>query len=211
MSDRAEKRRPGYCRGMDPLTGVVPRRLLQAAVDQGMIFVVFVALLNAAVFTHDRVLLWVAFGLLPVLPFVVHVLLAARGGRTPGMRLTGLRVVTTAGAQPRFIAYVIRWLLMVADGALFGLVGLVVILTTRRRQRIGDIVAGTLVIRASAHQPVPPRPDGDLGAVPRAELALHRREMGLDGRHGDDQLVGDLGVGAALRDQPHDVHLARGE
>lgn len=136
--------------GVDPLDGVVPRRLLQAAVDQGMIFVIFFVLLNVAVFTHDRVLLGVAFALLLVLPFAVHVLLASRSGRTPAMRLTGLRIVTTAGTSPRFGAYVIRWLLMVADGALFGLVGLVVILATRRRQRIGDIVAGTLVVREPA-------------------------------------------------------------
>lgn len=132
---------------MDPLDGVVPRRLLQAAVDQGLVFVVFFVLLNVAVLTHHAALVWVAFGLLLALPFALHVLLAARDGRTPAMRLTGLRIVTTAGTRPRFTAYVIRWLLMVADGALFGLVGLIVIVATRRRQRIGDIVAGTLVVR----------------------------------------------------------------
>jgi uncharacterized RDD family membrane protein YckC len=132
---------------VDPLDGVVPRRLLQAAVDQGVVFVVFFGLLNAAFFTHRIALVWVAFALLLVLPFTVHVLLAARDGRTPAMRLTGLRIVTTAGERPRFTAYVIRWLLMVADGAVFGLVGLVVIAATKRRQRIGDIVAGTLVVR----------------------------------------------------------------
>jgi uncharacterized RDD family membrane protein YckC len=166
------RRHPASVAVVDPLDGVVPRRLLQAAVDQGLVFVVFFVLLNVAVFTHDKVLLWVAFGLLLALPFTVHVLLAARSGRTPAMRMTGLRIVTTAGTRPRFTAYVIRWLLMIADGALFGLVGLVVILATSRRQRIGDIVAGTMVVR-SLHEPVPPRPDGDLGAVPRAQLPLH--------------------------------------
>jgi uncharacterized RDD family membrane protein YckC len=140
---------------VDPLNGVVPRRLLQAAIDQGAVFVVFFVLLNVAVLTHHRTLVWVAFGLLLTLPFTVHVLLAAASGRTPGMRLTGLRIVTTAGERPRFTAYVVRWLLMVADGALFGLVGLVVIVATRRRQRIGDIVAGTLVVREAALRPAP--------------------------------------------------------
>jgi uncharacterized RDD family membrane protein YckC len=138
---------------VDPLEGVVRRRLLQAAVDQGMVFVVFFVLLNVAVFDHNRALVWVAFGILLGLPFTAHVLLAAGSGRTPAMRLTGLRIVTTAGGRPRFTAYVIRWLLMVADGALFGLVGLVVILATPRRQRIGDIVAGTLVVREAALRP----------------------------------------------------------
>jgi uncharacterized RDD family membrane protein YckC len=150
---------------VDPLDGVVPRRLLQAVVDQGMIFVVFFALLNAAVFTHHRYLLWVAFAVLLALPFTLHVLLAARDGRTPAMRLTGLRIVTTAGTRPRFGAYVVRWLLMVADGALFGLVGLIVIVATPRRQRIGDLVAGTLVVRDAALSPRAPEVSAPAGAA----------------------------------------------
>jgi uncharacterized RDD family membrane protein YckC len=132
---------------VDPLDGVVPRRLLQAVVDQGTVFVVFFVLFTTAVLTRRAALAWIGFGLLVALPFAVHVLLPARNGRTPGMKLTGLRIVTTAGTAPRFRAYVFRWLLMVADGAVFGLVGLVVIAATPRRQRIGDIVAGTLVVR----------------------------------------------------------------
>jgi uncharacterized RDD family membrane protein YckC len=150
---------------VDPLAGVVPRRLLQAAVDQGAVFVLFFALLNAALFSHQRAYLWAAFVVLPVLPFLLHVPLAARSGRTPGMRLTGLRIVTTAGGPPRFRAYVVRWLLMVADGALFGLVGLVVILATPRRQRIGDVVAGTLVIRDAAPRPAPAPVSAPAGAA----------------------------------------------
>jgi uncharacterized RDD family membrane protein YckC len=157
---------------VDPLEGVVRRRLLQAAVDQGMVFVVFFVLLNVAVFQHIRALVWVAFGLLLGLPFTVHVVLAARSGRTPGMRLTGLRLVTTAGARPGFAAYVVRWLLMVADGALFGLVGLVVMLATPRRQRIGDIVAGTLVVREAA---LPPAAEAAPAAVSApADAAMPR-------------------------------------
>jgi uncharacterized RDD family membrane protein YckC len=165
---------------VDPLDGVVWRRLVQAVVDQGAIFLIFFGLLVAAVLTRQRALLGVAFALLLALPFALHVLLASRAGRTPGMRLTGLRIVTTAGGRPRFPAYVFRWLLMAADGALFGLVGLFVIAATPRRQRIGDLVAGTLVVReqalreASAHEAMAPGPDGDLGAVARAELPLHR-------------------------------------
>jgi uncharacterized RDD family membrane protein YckC len=165
-STSRNRRRTATVAHVDPLAGVVPRRLLQAAVDQGMIFVVFFVLLNAAIFTHRKALLWVAFALLIALPFAV--LLASRSGRTPAMRITGLRIVTTAGTRPRFRAYVIRWLLMVADGALFGLVGLVVILATPRRQRVGDIVAGTLVVREAAlraaEAPVSARADA---AMPR--------------------------------------------
>jgi uncharacterized RDD family membrane protein YckC len=66
------------------------------------------------------------------------------------MRLLDLRIVTTAGAEPQPAAYVWRWLLNVVDGALFGLVGVLLIIVTPRHQRLGDLVAGTLVVRPSA-------------------------------------------------------------
>ncbi|MFJ8958468.1 hypothetical protein ACIRG5_03710 [Lentzea sp. NPDC102401] len=40
-----------------------------------------------------------------------------------------------------------RWLLMAVDGLLMGLVGAVLIAVTPRNQRLGDIVAGTMVVR----------------------------------------------------------------
>ncbi|HEX2729230.1 MAG TPA: hypothetical protein VHM16_05710 [Rubrobacteraceae bacterium] len=36
---------------------------------------------------------------------------------------------------------------MLADAQFFGAVGFISILTTRKRQRLGDMVAGTLVVR----------------------------------------------------------------
>lgn len=69
-------------------------------------------------------------------------------GGTPGMRLLGLRVVAEeSGAAPALRAYTIRWLLMIVDGYLFGLVGAVVIAVSRRHQRVGDMAARTLVVR----------------------------------------------------------------
>lgn len=71
------------------------------------------------------------------------------GGRTPGKRATGLRVVRTGGQPVGFVASAIRNLLRVVDllpG--FYLAGIVSILVTRRNQRIGDLAAGTVVARA---------------------------------------------------------------
>ncbi|GAB2813432.1 hypothetical protein GCM10027176_17350 [Actinoallomurus bryophytorum] len=68
-------------------------------------------------------------------------------GGTPGMRWVGLRVVTEHGETPALRAYMIRWLMMVVDGYLFGLVGALAIAFTPRHQRFGDMVARTLVVR----------------------------------------------------------------
>jgi uncharacterized RDD family membrane protein YckC len=72
------------------------------------------------------------------------------GGRTPAMRLLGLRIVTEWGSVPSLGAYALRWLLQVVDGFAFGLAGLVVMAVSPRHQRVGDLVARTLVVRISA-------------------------------------------------------------
>lgn len=71
---------------------------------------------------------------------------AARGA-TPGKRLLGLRVVTTSGRPIGFGAAVMRNLLRVAD-VLPGwyLLGALVMTASPKFQRIGDWVAGTLVV-----------------------------------------------------------------
>ncbi|HEX6678567.1 MAG TPA: RDD family protein [Actinomycetes bacterium] len=69
-------------------------------------------------------------------------------GRTLGKAALGLRVVTREGAPVRFRHAAIRTLLGLAD---FGLGGgffaVVFVLFSRDNQRLGDLVAGTLVLR----------------------------------------------------------------
>ncbi|SDF73853.1 RDD family protein [Lentzea fradiae] len=97
------------------------------------------------------------FALLAVLPMAVVPLLAVawaeiwypyrHGGSTPAMRWLGIRITTLRGGEPSLRDYFVRWLLMVVDGLLFGLVGAVLIAVTPRNQRFGDIVTGTVVVR----------------------------------------------------------------
>lgn len=70
------------------------------------------------------------------------------GGQTPAMGWLNLRIVTEHGGYPSLGALTVRWLLLVVDTQAFGLVGLIVMLTTARHQRIGDMAANTLVVRA---------------------------------------------------------------
>lgn len=71
-------------------------------------------------------------------------------GRTIGMRAFGLRVVTTAGRRPDALATLLRTVLMAVDWlpACFVL-GAVVIWVTPRNQRLGDLAARTVVVRAT--------------------------------------------------------------
>jgi uncharacterized RDD family membrane protein YckC len=85
------------------------------------------------------------------------------GGRTPGKRLFGLRVIREGGYPVTFIASATRNILRFADygvfpfsGApvfLFGLPGLIAIFLSPRYKRIGDYAAGTLVIVEQKNTP----------------------------------------------------------
>ena len=69
-------------------------------------------------------------------------------GRTPGKAMNGLRVVRESGAPVTFGTSAVRNVIRIID-ILPGtyLVGMVSIVITRRNQRVGDLAAGTLVIR----------------------------------------------------------------
>lgn len=77
-------------------------------------------------------------------------------GRTPGKRLNGLRVVRSGGEPVGFLTSAIRNVLRVVDFLPFAYVlGAATILATRKNQRLGDVAAGTLVIRDRAPKPAP--------------------------------------------------------
>jgi uncharacterized RDD family membrane protein YckC len=110
--------------------------------------------------------------------FIVFELLWA--GQSPGKRLLGLRVIKTGGYALRFPDTLIRNLLRSIDfiPVMYG-VGLTSLLFTRRCQRIGDVVAGTLVVyqesaetgdellpSASEMSPSTPLPVVKLGLIP---------------------------------------------
>ncbi len=69
-------------------------------------------------------------------------------GRPPGKRAAGLRVVRLGGEPVGFLASAVRNLLRLVDG-LPGIyaVGAASVLLSRRNQRLGDLAAGTLVVR----------------------------------------------------------------
>ena len=69
-------------------------------------------------------------------------------GRTWGKRWMGLRVVRDDGSRVRFGDSIIRNLLRIADGLPGNYtVGMVSILVTKQHKRLGDMAAGTVVIR----------------------------------------------------------------
>jgi uncharacterized RDD family membrane protein YckC len=107
------------------------------------------------------------------------------GGRSIGKRATGLRVVRLDGGPIGFGAASIRNIMRLVDVLPGGYaVGAIAILATPHNQRLGDLAAGTVVIRERSTQVAPavqraPTPSRygrlDVTAVTADEIALIRR------------------------------------
>jgi len=101
------------------------------------------------------------------------------GGRTPGKRMSGLRVVRSSGGPVDGVASMIRNAMRLVDGLPLAYVPTVVgILSTKRNQRPGDLAADTVVIRDRRAvdlvqaQPAGPVPAGDpFGTGPRWDVS----------------------------------------
>jgi uncharacterized RDD family membrane protein YckC len=78
-----------------------------------------------------------------------YVLLEGYRGQTLGKMLFGVEVIRDdTGTLPGPRAAALRAvMLLLADAQFFGIVGLATILFTEKHQRIGDMAAGTLVVR----------------------------------------------------------------
>jgi uncharacterized RDD family membrane protein YckC len=122
-------------------------------------------------------------GLLLLLLFAVQWLyfavLEGWRGTTPGKAAFGLRVLTAAGRPVGFREAALRNVLRAADAlplaysaGIVSIAGLVSMSSTRRFQRLGDLVAGTIVVvpsRGRASAPIvlsPPAEPGELAQLP---------------------------------------------
>jgi uncharacterized RDD family membrane protein YckC len=70
-------------------------------------------------------------------------------GRTPGKRAQRIRVVTTEGQPPGVAAILVRNLIRIVDVFALPFLAVISMLLTARSQRLGDLAAGTMVVRES--------------------------------------------------------------
>jgi uncharacterized RDD family membrane protein YckC len=102
---------------------------------------------------------WLWLGLCALVLLGLAVLLQSLTGATPGKLLVGVRVVGADGQRAGAGRNLVRLLGWSVDGLpwifLFGLSGFVTTLNAKGNRRVGDMWAGTYVVRASAvGQPV---------------------------------------------------------
>ena len=67
-------------------------------------------------------------------------------GQSIGKKAMNIKVITLEGGQPSISQYIIRWMFRLLDIGFLFIPGFFAIVLTERSQRIGDIVAGTIMI-----------------------------------------------------------------
>ena len=174
-----------------PLAGI-GSRFLAIALDMllqafGFLLLVFIAelLLPTIALLTSRAWTWTG-AILILVGFVLYSGYYALfeifwNGQTPGKRLVRLRVIGDSGRSITVYEALMRNLLRIVDQfpGLY-VVGIISVFLTARNKRLGDIVAGTVVVHEKALQEV--QPDftaGTADAAPSAGLQISGDELEL--------------------------------
>ncbi len=88
---------------------------------------------------------WVIIGLISYLYFLVSE--AFFNGQTIGKRALDIRVLKLDGSAPTLSAYLLRWIMVPIDYGMYGSVAMILVIFTKNGQRLGDLLAGTTVVK----------------------------------------------------------------
>jgi uncharacterized RDD family membrane protein YckC len=127
--------------------GGLGERIVAKLIDYAIFFPFLFAIVFISVSNNE------AGGIFAIIVFVVFVFydLVCEiffNGQSLGKRVMKIRVISLDGRRPKFSQYLLRWLFRLVDFALTSGVGaLISAIVTENGQRIGDLVAGTALIR----------------------------------------------------------------
>lgn len=84
-----------------------------------------------------------------ILPVMFYSLLFEifANGQSPGKKQRNIKVVKLDGGSPGIVNYLLRWILRPIDIFFYGCVAVISIMVTKNGQRLGDLAAGTTVIK----------------------------------------------------------------
>jgi uncharacterized RDD family membrane protein YckC len=73
-------------------------------------------------------------------------------GQSVGKKIMCIKVISLNGSQASFSQYLIRWLFRIVDFSLSGsMVALIMVAASKKKQRLGDLVAGTVLVKTKPH------------------------------------------------------------
>ena len=133
---------------IDYEVGGLGERILARLLD----YAVFIPFLLAAIFIFP-VVTDIASGIYAIIVAALYVFYdliseVFFNGQSIGKLIMKIRVISLDGARPKFSQYLLRWLFRLVDFAITGGLGaLITAALSENGQRIGDMVAGTVLVR----------------------------------------------------------------
>jgi uncharacterized RDD family membrane protein YckC len=125
-------------------------RILATLLDYLFFMAYIFLLLIVGRLTGGRIFESIAVVVIMMLPILLYdlVLETIFQGKSLGKMIMKIKVVKIDGTQPTFSSYLIRWLFRIIDTRIFsGLIALLTVVLNGKGQRLGDIAAGTTVIK----------------------------------------------------------------
>ncbi|MCR6641751.1 MAG: RDD family protein [Sporocytophaga sp.] len=108
-------------------------------------YIILLAIISST-FKLNNPILFIFFALPPFLYQLVFE--SFMNGQSPGMKSKGLKVIRIDGKECTFLNYFLRWVLRPIDVFMFyGGIAMLMIAVTKNGQRLGDLLAGTTVVR----------------------------------------------------------------
>lgn len=130
-------------------------RIIARIIDMGVIVLYLISLLVFFEYARFRIPvdMRLTVFLFMVSPAIFYSFLCEtfNHGQTVGKRIMKMRVIKADGSSPSTGDYLLRWVLLSID-LYFNCMGLLAILCTKRRQRFGDLAAGTMVIKLAEYK-----------------------------------------------------------
>ncbi|HEV7383183.1 MAG TPA: RDD family protein [Dyadobacter sp.] len=140
--------------GVDYEIASIGDRILAQVIDYAIYFgwILTVTGLKVTIFPNSFSDTWMLTGLI-MLPIMLYPLLCEYflDGQTVGKMALKIKVIRLDGNKATLSAYLLRWLLAIIDVTLFsGVVAILTIAITGKGQRLGDLAAGTAVIKTQS-------------------------------------------------------------
>ena len=97
---------------------------------------------------------WVVILTLLIWLFYTPFMEVMNQGQTLGKKLMKMRVVKADGSRPSLGAFIMRWMLFLVDGPMTSFMGLIPMIMTKSNQRLGDLAAGTIVVKLQNYKKI---------------------------------------------------------
>ncbi len=130
-------------------------RIMAYLLDQ-LIKIVYAIAIGILLFNADIGSEWVWISIIGI-PWLLYSVLFEifMNGQTPGKRVLTIKVIRLNGTPASIGDYILRWIFALIDfGILSGAIAVIIIVAGGKGQRLGDLVAGTSVVKLAEQKEI---------------------------------------------------------